>query len=77
MLLYMIILIFGSIGGTVGPLPYDLAECEFRAGARQDQIVRAYDSGTRVFISGRVVTPADVEHRCVLTSTRPKLEKLP
>lgn len=38
MKLWMIIVIMGNIGATIGPLPYDMKECEHRRDAKLAEI---------------------------------------
>lgn len=58
MKLFMIILLHGKIGGVVGPLPYDLEECERRAAEFQEE--------------QNPVSP--LIFKCVESKTRPEIE---
>lgn len=65
MKLYIVIYIAGLIGGTVGPLPYGIAECESRA------------TELNALPRPNVVTPqgytaADVLFACEWHATRPE-----
>ena len=44
MKLFLVILVAGKVGGSVGPLPCDMAECLTRAGELQDKAVKAWDN---------------------------------
>jgi hypothetical protein len=62
--LFMVIYIVGKIGGTVGPLPYGIDECEIRAA----DMLAGLDK--------TVVTPeghraSDVEFKCEWHAQRP------
>jgi hypothetical protein len=43
--LWMILYTMHGVGGTWGPLPYDMAECERRAAERQADVQITLDTG--------------------------------
>lgn len=45
MKLWIIIYVAGQIGGSVGPVPYDVAECNSRAASYKQQIDKAIAEG--------------------------------
>ena len=71
MKVWTIILIFGEIVGTTGPLSYDLAECEARVQLIMEQFQHRWDYGRRMVVRGRVVTIYDFEVVCVESEYRP------
>ncbi len=74
MKLWMIITIFGQIGAVAGPLPYNEEECLFRASIRQEAVHEFYDPANAPKYEGRIVTPNDIEYKCVWNVKRPQLE---
>lgn len=72
MKLWMIMTLFGNIGAVAGPLPYDMEECLFRVSIRQATVESMWDPDNAIF-KGRIVTPDDIEYKCVLQNERPQL----
>lgn len=66
----MIITIFGLNGAVIGPLPYDIEECLFRASIRQAALIYPDD----LKFMDTIVTPGDVKFLCVQQKERPQLE---
>lgn len=64
MKLYMIIYVAGLIGGTVGPLPYGMDECERRVGGMKD-------GADRSVISPEGYTADDIHFVCEWHTVRP------
>lgn len=67
MKLYFIIIHFGVIGGTVGPLPYSKAECDMRAAEIQAEI----NSFIGKVVNGHLMKPGDVRVFCEFHASRP------
>lgn len=68
--LYMLVYVGGLLIATIGPLPYDVAECEVRAAERWSDIdpnVVLLDQYTR----------DDAEFLCERYAERPKLDPVP
>lgn len=78
MKLWLVLYVGQQIGGTWGPLPYDMKECQARAADRQATIQKWID--TRVGDNGAVVTDDQAEFlkkwrmECQEHPTRPKNE---
>jgi hypothetical protein len=64
MKLFVVIYIAGQIGGTVGPVPYDMDECRVRAAEMYGTI----DPATR---TPQGITKQDVRFECELHAQRP------
>lgn len=63
--LYMLLVVAGEIGGTFGPLPYDMAECLLRAEERAVEVsVAAKEKG---------LPDPGFTWRCVERAERPQL----
>lgn len=59
MKLWLILYVGKEMGGSWGPLPYDLAECEVRAADRRASIEKMISSG--IGESGNVIPPDMIE----------------
>ena len=66
MRLYIVIYLAGLVGGTVGPLPYDEAECERRVSAQMASLDRGVTTPSGY-------TADDVDLRCEWHTERPIL----
>ena len=76
--LYMVVLIFGRIFQTVGPLPYGMDECRQTIRSWSAEIDAAFiekglDTDPVMVVDGRRIARADIVLRCVEASTRPDL----
>ncbi len=74
MKLWMVITIFGKIVGSIGPLPYTMDECLFRAAINDEVVKQNWMAGKRAIFEGRVITPGDIAHGCVYAYIRPEFE---
>lgn len=68
--LWIVILIFGHVEGTVGPLPYGVNECRNRVAVMNAEADR-HDGNAPVMLHGRPVSRADVSIACVYADRRP------
>jgi hypothetical protein len=70
--LYFVIVMLGMTTGTVGPLPYDKAECESRAA----EYAAAWDEKWRegLNLKGQPLKRSDVQFRCEYHLVRPVLD---
>ena len=79
MKLYMVMLIFGKIAATAGPLPYGMHECKLRGDERmQDFRVMwkaAHEKGLIVKIDGKEVGINDHVIECLWADKRPQIDK--
>lgn len=77
MKLWLILYTAHGIGGTWGPLPYDMAECQSRAAERMASVQTAIDTGKGE--DGTVIQPAVIADiktwrlACEEHAERPKL----
>lgn len=60
MKIWFVIFVAGKIGGTVGPVPYDMAECQSRADAENRKLQVALADGTDM--AGRPISTATKEY---------------
>lgn len=74
MKLWLVILIFGEIAATVGPLPYDMQECVWRAAdlAREADEIFASGRMDDQLVKGKHVTRSDLVHECRYAVIRPR-----
>ena len=70
MSLWFVIYIAGKVGGSVGPLPYDFAECQSRA-------VDMYRQLKPDVVTPEGLTEADVRFACEYHDARPINEVTP
>lgn len=69
--LYMVIYIGSQVGGSAGPLPYDMDECLIRQNAMQQNVEERLAAGTD--IHGNPL-PKDIPHlvfKCEFRDSRP------
>ena len=81
MKLWLILHVGSHIGGTWGPLPYDMTECQLRAAERQAYIQKMIDSGVN---EAGTKLPAEVVEKiktwrvsCEFHAERPSLGETP
>lgn len=73
--LYLIIVHFGLVGGTVGPLPYDMAECRSRAAEMADKIAAAWadpETAAKLRADDPRSAPDTMTFECRELSVRPE-----
>lgn len=71
--LWLIVYVFGKVGGFAGPLPYGLDECNTRAKElRQDM-----QGHQTVLKNGLIVTDKDVIISCEYADIKPIFEDIP
>lgn len=75
MKLWLVVYMFGEIGGVAGPLPYDMVECRTRAAALQAGVAERIASGLNA--KGNPITEAGRSLRfvCVESPSRPESGK--
>ncbi len=73
MKLWMLIVIFGQVTGTVGPLPYDMDECWSRIDDMRLNMAADQSEGRTAIIDGRMATPDDITLTCARIDNRPEL----
>lgn len=79
MKLFLIIYAAGKIGGVVGPLPYDLAECQVRADEMTAKTEMIIKTGRSTNGENEVVSPKDLEliktmkFKCEYRDQKPEL----
>ncbi|QNH72159.1 hypothetical protein P11VFA_004 [Rhizobium phage P11VFA] len=61
MKLFMILYTMGQIGGTAGPLPYDINECKQRAAALQANVTQIVATGRSTNGKNEEVGAEDME----------------
>jgi hypothetical protein len=71
--LWLLLVAFGNIGGTWGPLPYGMDECQSRAADMIAEIHSSMEAKPHVRLDGAVITPADINAYCVEAEERPEL----
>ena len=71
--LYLVLALLGKIGGTWGPLPYDLAECERRKADMLVQIEAGLVEHPEANIDGASYDFSDVHVECRFADARPEL----
>lgn len=74
MKLWMVVYIFNEVAMSVGPLPYDMVECEQRRLVKQEETDAMFRAGLKLpKIDGdnREVTQADITTVCITSETRP------
>lgn len=73
--LYLIIVHFGLVGGTVGPLPYDMAECRSRAAEMAGKVAAAWanpETAAKLRADDPRSTPDTMHFECRELSARPE-----
>jgi hypothetical protein len=73
--LFFVALLLGQPVMVIGPLPYDMPECERRLEAFAEEV----DAGLRqckMAVNGVCVQPGQFVLSCVETATRPKITEL-
>jgi hypothetical protein len=72
--LYIVIYVIGKIGGTVGPLPYDITECEHRVVELLKDIkpTRPLDESEQLGVDE--IKPSDLRVVCEYHDIRPQNE---
>ncbi|MET3924589.1 hypothetical protein [Devosia sp. 2618] len=73
MKLWLLLVAFGDIGATWGPLPYDMAACHSRAAEMIAEIHAGMAANPHVRLDGAVIMPADINAYCVEAEDRPEL----
>lgn len=73
--LFLVLVVQGHVGGTWGPLPYDMAECMARAHMMKDQITVGYDAAIEAGKAAELhgVLPEEMVPVCVMLPEAPKL----
>lgn len=76
MKIWLVVMVFGKIAATVGPLPYDMAACQARLTEQMAEVDRAFAtrplaSDARMQIDGRQVTRPDIVMKCLVAAERP------
>lgn len=75
MKIWLVILFFGEVAGTVGPLPGNLAICE---DFKQEQLIpereqRIAEGRTVTMDDGKIMSAADITYECREAMTRPEV----
>lgn len=73
MSLYLILATFGVIGGTWGPLPYDMNECLARRDEMLTDIRTGMEQNPGAELDGKPLTFSDVVVECREAAVRPEL----
>lgn len=71
--LWLVLVVFGNVGGSWGPLPYDMAECQSRSADMIADIRAGMAEHPDVLLKGRTPTPADISAHCIEADDRPVL----
>jgi len=73
--LFLIIVHLGAVGGTVGPLPYDMAECNRRAAEMTEQTAKAWSdpaTAAKLRAADPRMAPDSMTFECREVTDRPK-----
>jgi hypothetical protein len=73
MKLWLLLVAFGQVGGTWGPLPYDMDQCQRHASDMIAEIHEGMAAKPDVLLAGKAVTPADINTYCIEADERPEL----
>lgn len=71
MSIWFVVTVLGNIAATVGPLPYDIAECQARLPEQAAEIDRGFAAGSPILVDGHPVRRADIKLDCVRAKSRP------
>ena len=72
MKLWMLIYFAGKLGAIIGPLPYDISECNSRRDRYQTEINAELQSRS-IVVEGKRLVAGDVVVKCEPSSARPVL----
>lgn len=70
MKLWMIFYFVGQVAAVVGPLPYDMEECQERIAVRQEKVERKLHL-PEIVAAG--ATEENTYHECLYSKSRPEL----
>jgi len=71
--LWFIVFIFGQAGMIVGPLPYDMDECQSRLTKASVEIDQNFSKSEPIVVDGKTVERQDITMKCILTSKHPEM----
>lgn len=72
MSVWMIVYMMGQIGGSIGPVPYGMDECERRAAERNAQVQAQVTTGLDVDGNPLTEEAKTLRFECVAAPSRPK-----
>ncbi len=71
--LYFVVLLFGMVGGALGPLPLDKFECDLIAAQLQHEEHLNWQGDT-LHVNGQKLKKSDVQFKCEHHLIRPQVD---
>lgn len=71
MKIWFVLVIFGEVAATWGPLPYDMAECLNRIQEKEAELDDIFRNRNEFQVDGRHLSRKDMMVRCELSMARP------
>jgi hypothetical protein len=73
MKLWLLLVAFGQVGGTWGPLPCDMKECQRQASEMIAEIDEGMAAKPDVLLAGKAISLAYINTYCIEADERPEL----